>query len=50
MNNQGNKATQKENAKSPENDLKDMEICDLNDREFKITVLKRTQHDARKLR
>lgn len=36
MNNQGNKVIQKENEKSPENKLKDMEYCDLNDREFNI--------------
>lgn len=32
MNNQGNKGCQKENKKSPENKLKVMEYCDLNDR------------------
>lgn len=41
MNNQGNKTTQKENEKSPENELKAMELCDLNDREFNIAVLKK---------
>lgn len=41
MNNQGNKTAQKESEKSPEKELKDMEICDLNDREFKIAVLKK---------
>ena len=40
MNNQGNKAAQEENLKSPENKLKYMEICDLNDRKLKIAVLK----------
>ena len=32
MNKQGSKATQKENETSPENKLKNMEICDLNGR------------------
>lgn len=41
MNNQGNKMAQKESEKSPEKGLKDTEICDLNDREFKIAVLKK---------
>nr|ACC62065.1 hypothetical protein [Rhinolophus ferrumequinum] len=41
MNNQGNKTAQKESENSPEKELKDMEICDLNDREFKIAVLKK---------
>lgn len=31
MNNQGNKAPQKENVNLPENELKDMEIHDVND-------------------
>lgn len=39
MNNQGNKIAQKESEKSPEKALKDTEICDLNDKEFKIAVL-----------
>ena len=39
MNNQGNKGIQKENEMSPEN--KCMEDCDLNDKEFKIAVLKK---------
>lgn len=47
MNNQGNKAAQKENKKSPGNKLKDMEICNLNDRKFKIAVVKKPV--ARKL-
>ena len=38
MKNQGDKADQKENEKSPEN--KDIEICNLNGREFKIALLK----------
>ncbi|KAF6390297.1 hypothetical protein mRhiFer1_007871 [Rhinolophus ferrumequinum] len=41
MNNQGNKTAQKESEKSPEKKLKDMEICDLKDREFKIAFLKK---------
>lgn len=41
MNNQGNKEVQKENEKSSESKLKDIEDCDLNDREFKIAVLKK---------
>ena len=49
MNNQGNKAAQKEKEKSPENKLIHMEICDLNDREFRIAILKKTQQDTRKL-
>lgn len=32
INNQVNKVAQKGNEKSPENNLKDMEDCDLNDR------------------
>lgn len=32
---------EKENKPSPENKLKDKEICDLNDRELKITGLKK---------
>lgn len=32
MNNQGNKVSQKENKKSPEKKLKDVEDYDLNDR------------------
>lgn len=46
MDNQGNKAAQKENKKSSESKLKDLKIYDLNGREFKIAVLKR--RDARK--
>ena len=40
MNNQASKAAQKESEKSPETKLEHMEICDINDREFKIAVLK----------
>ena len=50
MNNQGSKAAQKGNKKFPENKLKDMEMCYLHDREFKIAVLKKTLHDARRQR
>lgn len=42
MDYEGNEAAQKENKKIyPENKLKDMFICDLNDRDFKITILKK---------
>lgn len=41
MNNQDGQAAQKENKKSPENQLKDMNICGLNDKEFKTVVLKK---------
>lgn len=41
MNNQDHKGTQKERKKTPENKLKDVQICDLNKKEFKITVLKK---------
>ena len=40
MNNKGSKAAHKENKNSSENKLKDMEICNMNDREFKSAVLK----------
>ena len=40
MNDQGSETSTKENKKSSESKLKDMEICDINNREFKITVLK----------
>lgn len=40
MNNQGSEAAQKQNEKSPENKLKHMKICDINDRKFKIADLK----------
>ena len=39
MSNQGNKVAQKEDEKPPEN--KDMEIRDLNYREFKVAVRKK---------
>ena len=41
MNNQGNKAAQKEHKNFLENKLTDMETCAINNREFKITVLKK---------
>lgn len=41
MNNQSNKAAQKSNEKYPENKLKNMEICNFNDREFKMALLKK---------
>lgn len=41
MNNHGNKLAQKENENSAETKLKNMEKCDLNDRELKIVVLKK---------
>lgn len=41
MNNQDDEVVQKENKKSSENKLRDIEIRDLNDREFKITVQKK---------
>ena len=34
--------------KSPENKLKDMEKCDLNDREFKIAILKKLNEMPKK--
>ena len=40
MNNHCSKSDWKENEKSPEIKLKHMEICDRNDREFKIAILK----------
>lgn len=46
-NSQGNKIIQKENEKCPEN--KDMKECDLNYREFKISVPKKTQWDNKKI-
>lgn len=39
MNNQVYMVALKENLKSPENEFKDMEICNLSDREFTIAVL-----------
>lgn len=41
MKNQPDKTTQKGNKKSPENTLKDTEICDLNIKEFNMSVLKK---------
>ena len=43
MNNQGDKASQKERGKSPENKLTDIEICDLNDREFRMVQYQQFQ-------
>lgn len=40
MNTQSNEAPQKEN-KSPENKLKNMEICNISVRKFKISVWKK---------
>ena len=40
MNDQGSETSTKENKKSSESKLKDMEICDINNKEFKTTVLK----------
>lgn len=44
MNNYGNEAAEKKNFKSQENKHKDMEIWDLNHREFKTTALKKLSH------
>ena len=41
MNNQGDKISQKEREKSPENKLTDIEICDFHDREFRMVLLKK---------
>ena len=41
MNNQGSKASHKEREKSPKNKLTDIEICNLNDREFRMILLKK---------
>ena len=41
INKPGNVAAQKENEKCPKNKLKDMLICNFNDTEFKIAVLKK---------
>ena len=38
MNNQGSKAAQKENEKSPESELEHMEISDAYDRAFMFSV------------
>lgn len=40
MNNHSNKDEQKENEKSLESKLEHMGICDINDRDFNIAVLK----------
>lgn len=37
----------KEMLKSPENTQKDVEMCNLNDREFKITVLKKSMRNKK---
>ena len=42
MNNQGKRANKKKNLKSPEK-LKDIEVCDLNYREFKTGVPKNSK-------
>lgn len=39
--NQGNMTTPKDHTNLPITDLKDMEICDLRDKEFKINVLRK---------
>lgn len=41
MSNQDNMVAQKENENFPEIKLKDMEDCDLNNRKFKIALIKR---------
>lgn len=41
MNNQSNMVTQKENDNFSETKLKVMEDCDLNDKKFRITVIKK---------
>ena len=41
MNNQGNMGTQKENEEAPKTNSRVMEDCDLNDIEFKISVMKK---------
>ena len=41
MKNHGNVVSQKENDNSPETKLKATEYCNLNDREFKIAVMKK---------
>lgn len=40
MNNQGDKAAQKEREKSPENKIIDIEICDLSDNKFGMVLRK----------
>lgn len=41
MNNQGNMVAQKENDNFLKNKLEVMEQCDLNDKKFKIAVMKK---------
>ena len=41
MSNQGDKESQKEREKYPENKLTDIEICDINGREFRMVLLKK---------
>lgn len=41
MNNQGNKEGQKENFKNFPENKQDTKHCDLNNREFKVAVLKK---------
>ena len=41
MNNQSDKASKEEREKFPENKLTDIEICSLNDREFRMILLKK---------
>ena len=40
MNNQDSKAAKKMKKKSPESKLKCLKICDINEREFKMAILK----------
>ena len=47
MNNQGKRANKKKNLKSPEK-LKDIEVCDLNYREFKTGVPKNSKSYKKK--
>ena len=41
INNQSKEAALKENTKSPENKIKQMEICNLSERELEIAILKK---------
>lgn len=41
MKKHGNTVSQKENDNSPATKLKDMEYCDLTDKELKIAVMKK---------
>lgn len=41
MNKQGNTVSQKENDNFPETKLRAMENCDINDRAFKIAIIKK---------